>query len=238
MFAADPRRAALDRVIAAGERAVAIRPDYLPALVDLGGYYIAKGDGEPGSGASAWYAKGVDVLERARDLDTRAAERFVAKMLARGARAASIPAYGNDTLYANLGLAYLRLGRLDDALAAYERCRNLDPGNPTRYVDLSAVLARLARWDAASITLLEAVTIDGGQQDAARRLVELYRRIDPGGHAVVGDDEAEARINVDDPLVRHHRCQAFAELARIHDDAKQQAAALRFHELERRFCDR
>jgi protein O-mannosyl-transferase len=238
MFAADPRRAALDRVIAAGERAVAIRPDYLPALIDLGGYYIARGDGEAGSGASTWYAKGVDVLERARDLDARAAGRFVAKMLASGARTASIPAYGNDTLYANLALAYLQLGRLDDALAAYEHCRNLDPGNPTRYVDLSAVLARLGRWDDASIALFEAVTIDGGQQDAARRLVELYRQIDPDGHAVVSDDAGGARINVDDPLVRRHRCQALAGLARIHDDARQHAAALRFRELERRFCDR
>src|SRR5262249_27491563 len=95
MFAADPRHTAIDRVIGAGEQAVAIRPDYLPAMIDLGGYYIARGDLEGG----VWYARSVEVLERARDLDVRAARRFVEKMVAHDARPDSIPDYGNEVLY-------------------------------------------------------------------------------------------------------------------------------------------
>ena len=38
LFAADPQHRVLERVIAEAERAVAIRPDYLLALIDLGGY--------------------------------------------------------------------------------------------------------------------------------------------------------------------------------------------------------
>ena len=159
-------------------------------------------------------------------------------MLARGARPEAIPEHGNPLLCGNLSLAYVRAGRLDDALAAYEQVRHLDPTNPTRYVDLSAVLSRLGRWEEASVALFEAVTIDTGHEDAARRLVEVYRRFYPEGHAVLGDGVADARINLDDPVVHRHRCQAFAGLARIYDEAKRPAAAARVRGLEGRFCAR
>src|SRR5881628_1431545 len=35
---------AFDRVIAEGERALAIRPDYVLAMMDVGSYYVIKGD--------------------------------------------------------------------------------------------------------------------------------------------------------------------------------------------------
>jgi hypothetical protein len=75
---ADP--AALARVVAAGEQAVALRPDYEQALVDLGGYYVTMGDkvaaASPGA-STLWYEKAVGVLEQARTLDERGTARFV-----------------------------------------------------------------------------------------------------------------------------------------------------------------
>ena len=235
-FAVDPRHAVVDRVIAAAERAIAIRPDYLPALVDLGGYYLVRGDAAAGADADAWYAKSVAVLERGRELEARAARRFADKMLARGERPDAIPAWGNELLHANLALAYVRAGRLADAAAAYERACRLDPTNPARYVDLSAVLARLDRWEEASVALFEAMTIDAGRTDAAARLVEVYRRFDPGGNAVLGDGAAGARINLDDPLVHRHRCRALAGLAGIYDDARRRDLAASVRDLARRLC--
>jgi tetratricopeptide (TPR) repeat protein len=242
LFVADRERTGIDRVIAEGERAVALRPDYLPALVDLGSYYLVKGDlaaREPAEGAArAWYDRSVAVLERARTLDQASARRFREKMLARGHAPSAIPDVGNGELYRNLSLAYVRAERLEDALGAYEQSRRLRPSDPTHYVDLSAVLARLGRWEEAAVALFEAVTLDPDNRDAGMRLVEIYRTFYPEGRAVGSDDPTRLVINLDDPAVRNHRCRAYDGLARIYTDARRPEEAAKFRELAAQQCRR
>jgi tetratricopeptide (TPR) repeat protein len=221
-FAADPDHTDLAHVIAAAERALTIRPDYQQALVDLGSYYVVEGDrlaGRAPAEASAAYARAVAVLERARPLEERAKARFVEKMLARGHARETIPDYGDRTLYNNLSLAYLGADRPADALVAYERSRSLDPANPAHYVDISAVLLRLGRWEDAATTLFEALAIAPGHRDAATRLVEVYRlfaREEPGP---LRDGAEGARLDLGHPLVYRHRCRAFTDLAGIFTQA-------------------
>jgi hypothetical protein len=70
----------------AAEQAVAIRPDYQQALVDLGSYELRLGDtfaGQPDV-AQRWYEKALTALESARAIDEKSTARFVEKMRARG----------------------------------------------------------------------------------------------------------------------------------------------------------
>jgi tetratricopeptide (TPR) repeat protein len=234
LLADGPPEAALDRAIGEAEQAVAIRSDYLDALVDLGGYYIRKGD-QLADGA-AWYAKSVALLEQARPLDARGAHRFVEKMVARGHAQATLPDHGNPALYQNLALAYARSARFEDALAAYEQVRRLQPADVTHYIDVSAVLCNLGRWEDAAVALLQAITIDPGSRDVAARLVEVYRRFFPEGHALIEDAAGRVQINLDDPAVRRHRCRAYQGLAGIYARAKLPGPATRMRELAARFC--
>jgi tetratricopeptide (TPR) repeat protein len=227
LFAADPQHRVLERVIAEAERAVAIRPDYLLALIDLGGYYIVRGDVSAAGGgeAAGWYAKAVEVLERGRVLDDQVNRRFAEKLVATGRESRGIAQLGNIELHQNLGLAHLRLGRFADALAAYERTRELEPTDPSRYVDVSAVLCHLGRWEEAAIALFQAVTVRPEDRDAPMRLVEVYRTFDPDGHETVSDGPDRVTVALDSPVVHRHRCAAFAGLQQIFTRANQPRAA-------------
>lgn len=238
LYAADARHAELGRVIAEAERAVAIRPDYLDALTDLGSYHVARGDTAASpTDRQLSYAKAAEVLERARMLDVAVTKRFREKMEARGVGVDTLPDTGSPGLYNNLALAYERLGNLDAALIGYARVRVLEPLNASRYVDLSAVLCRLGRWEECAVILFEALAISPDNRDAAARLVEVYRTFDPGGTTIVNDGHG-ARVRLDDAVVRTHRCRAARELTAILTKARQTAAAAGARRWEEESCER
>jgi len=222
----------LDTVIALGERAVAIRPDYQNALVALGGHYVVKGDElaerSGAADASPWYERSVAVLERARALDAAAVERFRRSMAARGVAPDAIPDRADANLYNNLSLAYVRTGRLPEALAAYERSRDLDPLNARRHSDVAAVLAQLGRWQDATVEMFEAVLLAPGDAELRSWLVELLRRSAPGSVATLAPDRVE--VDAGHPDVRRHRCAALEALVR---DARAAGDAERTASFER-----
>jgi tetratricopeptide (TPR) repeat protein len=229
LFAADPDGRDLDRVIAAAERAVALRPDYEQALADAGGYLVTKGDRVAASApdeARGWYEKAVASLERARAIEQGTTDRFIEKMRARGRAPDAIPDVGDSALHGNLALAYVRTARLDDALAEYETVCRLEPLDPTRLLDVAAVLVRLGRWEDAAVTLFEAVAVAPGDRRAPERLAELYRTFRAGA---VAADSSSVRIDVDDPFVRRHRCRSWRELANRFARAQLQTAAADAH---------
>jgi tetratricopeptide (TPR) repeat protein len=239
LFAADGQRN-LQRAIEEAEQAVAIRPDYLPALIDLGGYYVARGDAaatEEGDGTT-WYERAVAVLDRARALDRSANRRFGEKMLAKRRDGQGIPRLGNIELYQNVALAFGRLGRFADALEGYEEARALAPSDPSRYVDISAVLCQLGRWEEAAVALFQAVAIQPEARDAPTRLVEVYRTFDPDGRQTARDAQGRVTVNLDDPGVRRHRCAAYEGLGRIFADANQPGAEAQAKEWYARHCAR
>lgn len=236
LYAADRDHSRLDRVIPEAERAVAIRPDYLDALSDLGSYYVVAGEraGEPV--AQAWYARAVDVLERGRMLDVAVARRFREKMEASGRPPDALPDTGSPFLYNNLALAYAHRGRLEDARTAYERVRALEPLDPSHYVDLSSVLCRLGRWQECAVTLFEALAIAPDHHDAAGRVVQVYRVFDADGHAIAEDRSGHLQVNLDDAMVHDHRCRAARELTTILRRARQLDPAASARRREERWC--
>lgn len=225
LFAARSRPADLDAAIALGERAVAIRPDYQNALVALGGHYVVKGDSVAPSRpqeASAWYARAVGVLERARELDEESVGRFRRRMAERGTPDAAIPDRADLLLYNNLSLAYLRAGRTADALAAYERSRDLEPLVARRHADVAVVLVESGRWEEAAVELFVANAIAPEDAELETWLVELYRRFggEPSGMV------ASAGSNpLDSPIARGHRCRALAVVAGLYSAAGREADA-------------
>jgi tetratricopeptide (TPR) repeat protein len=220
----------LARVVTHAERAVAIRPDYIQALVDLGTYYMSVGDAiaaQQNSAARQWYEKAVTVLETARTLDEKSSARFVEKMRERGHPDDTIPEVGNGILFNNLSLAYVKVEHLEDALEAYRRMRRLAPLNPALYRDIALLQNTLGHTDAAAITLWEAVTLDEDDADAKQRLVEIYRATTADTPIVTDGPSGETQLHTAHPIVARHRCQAWSELAEIFQRARLHAFAAR-----------
>jgi hypothetical protein len=117
----------IDRIIQEGERTRAVveeyplSPLYRASIVylHLGAYYRIKGDlllqSDPDT-ARSWYQKSADSLNNAVVSDHAFNEDNHQKELARGRLPDQIPDIGNQEIYANLGLVYMRLGQHQDAL--------------------------------------------------------------------------------------------------------------------------
>ncbi len=73
----------------------------------------------------------------------------------------------------DLGLAYLNLGRLDEAGKELKEASVLDPKDPQVHYALSAFYARTGEIDAAN---REFKTLQGLDQNLARKLVEQIRK--------------------------------------------------------------
>lgn len=229
----------IDAIVALGERAIEIYPDYQGALVALGGHYVVKGDrlasrGAPAEASQA-YSRAVVFLERARVLD----EGEHARRLRASARDyAGIPPElrGDANLFNNLSLAYLRTGRVVEALAAYERSRDLDPLRARRHADVAVVLHQLGRWEEAVLELSVAAILAPEDAELGQWLVELYRQRGGPEPTAVVTTGAVARLNLDHPDVRRHQCTALVRSAALLAAAGRDSEAEALRARRRSFC--
>jgi tetratricopeptide (TPR) repeat protein len=97
--------------------------------------------------------------------------------------------------YYILGKAYAQLGRFEEAVRAYSRTVALSPGYGEAYSDLGFALGRLGLRDEQERAYLRAISLlpgspvayfnlglaylGRGDREAARRMVEALRRVDP-----------------------------------------------------------
>jgi tetratricopeptide (TPR) repeat protein len=215
--------AALSAAIARTEQAVAIRPDYQQALVDLGSYQLRLGDAFAGQPevAQRWYEKALTALEAARAVDEKSTARFVEKMRARGNPDDAIPAAGDAVLFNNLAIAYVKLNNADGALDAYVRLRRLQPTNGVHHRHNAALPAAGGQPDLAAVALFQANAIDDGDDAAKQRLADLYRSYPAGADPIVTTGpQGDTQIHTGNPIVRGHRCRGFRELVGIFTDAR------------------
>jgi pentatricopeptide repeat protein len=217
----DPQE--LARVVRQAERAVEIRPDYLPAIVDLGSYYLRLGDAigvTDGGAARLWYERAVSVLETGRPIDERTSARFVEKMRDRGNADDTIPEVGSGILYNNLAIAYVRLGNLELARTAYDSMRRLSPTSAPLYRDIAAIEKALGHGDEAAIALWQAIAI-ADDPDAKQQLADVYRDVPAGDAPIVTQGPSgETQVHTSHPVVRAHRCRALHELVAIFTRAR------------------
>jgi len=98
--------------------------------------------------------------------------------------AAAAAAPHNDVLFYNLGLIYWRHGRLDEAIAAFERSHEINPrhlashGRPQASARIDELRTERARIDAVETTLADDPALRAAQPGSAthhRRLAELLR---------------------------------------------------------------
>jgi tetratricopeptide (TPR) repeat protein len=226
------------RAIAEAAAATAIRPDYLQAWVDLGGYHLLDGvqASEHGDEAAARgaYRRALDAFRTAVPLDHAAARRFRRAMRAWGRAADTIPDYGNTALYQRLLLTRARLGHWHGVLASARTLQRLDPWHPGPHVDASAALVKLGRLDDAAVSLHQALLLGG--EDAGSRLASVYHLLgDAAGGAVVRQGDGLALAG-NHPLVRRHRCRGLEQLSRLFADAALPDQAVRFAAMARDAC--
>ncbi|HYW41249.1 MAG TPA: hypothetical protein VE959_00240 [Bryobacteraceae bacterium] len=221
----DPPRHSIDDAIAETETAMAIVAG-LPAArgpnnvyAQLGELYRQKGESLDQKGAGGvhvvteasrtWYDRAAEVLSRGVVVDRAVAAGMRQQELARGKRPGQIAPFGLDRLYASLGLTNLRLGRPQQALAAFLEERRLDPGNPAIYRNISSAQLASGRLEEAAVALMGAQFVSNSDLDTFD-IRNLYDRMDGSGCAV-----ARRILPVLDtgcPLVHRDICAALLDV--------------------------
>lgn len=84
---------------------------------------------------------------------------------------------GHNVSWLNLGTAYLDAGQPGDAVAALERCREIDPENAQMRLNLMMAYLQAGRWDAAD-ALLDVVLTGTTLEDAEARGQYAFARAD------------------------------------------------------------
>ena len=221
----------IDRIIEEAEKArEVLEKKSLSALnrasivyLHLGAYYQIKAnilaEHNPGL-ARHWYQQSADALNTGVLSDRAFNEDNRRKELARGRAPDRIVDVGNDQIYSNLGLAYMRLGQYQNALNAYFAMRHLVPTNPDAYLNIGSVYLASGQASEAAISLLEAVILDGNRKEALQPLVEIFRRIDHQDCAIILS-EGQSRLNADCAVVHDHICSAQSDLVQALIEAKQ-----------------
>ncbi len=221
----------IDRIIEEAEKARDVmdaKP--LPALyrasivyLHLGAYYRLKGDilarHSPDSGRP-WYQKSIEVLNTATLSDHAFNEDNRQKELARGRAADQIPDVGNQQIYLNLGLSYMRLGQYPDALNAYLGLRHLAPTDPDAYINIASAYLASGHAAEAAVSLIQALLLDDSRKEALQALTDIYRRTGHESCALIMTS-GPARLNNDCPIVHDHLCAACSDLAHVFIETKQ-----------------
>ena len=236
LHAADRDRSKLDLVIAEMETARQIlerkplpleRQDY-SVYADIGFYNLEaaerlKSDPSASARASDYYRRALAALERALAIES-AAIRALQEEASRTGRPVALDEIGDPHVDENLGLAALRLGQFEKALAAYSRLVARSPGNPKGHRGVGLAKIGLGRDEEGAVSLLAALLVSKWDPNVLADAIRVYATKFPGSEAIVSKG-SETNLNPGSPLVHRHLCQAFRQLARAFSAAGQQEAA-------------
>jgi tetratricopeptide (TPR) repeat protein len=224
------------RVLHEAERAIAILddlPNTLNATMpyrDLGFYYLSKGealaqrnaDGSlavPSEESRQWYAKALGVLQHGTAIDAAFNTTARQALAAREKNSRFLPTFGNAQLYADLGVAYLRLNEPSDAVAAYLHQLRITPSNPAVYRSLAGAYLKLGSTQAAAASLWGAFVL-GGAAETTPYLLRFYNDLYPQSCATYFHEGHEF-LNTDCALAHAHLCSAIQNVMAAHSDAGQ-----------------
>jgi tetratricopeptide (TPR) repeat protein len=227
LFAQDPVHN-LDAAIASGEAAWKILrvlpPDeiYQQTPARLGAYYRMKGDAVGLPQSRPWYEKSLAILERARESSQAIEKAYDRAQLAHGKPLATRLAY--QPVYADLGLAFMRLGRYDEAIEAIRHGREVDPRTPELYDLLAAAYTAQGDPRLAATTVLEKVLLLGATPEALGQLSQLYG----AASCAVARGNGWIRLNEACPQIQPDLCLALADLMDLLRAARLPEASAQF----------
>jgi tetratricopeptide (TPR) repeat protein len=215
LYGRDPQRRRLDEVIAVAERGRAIvEREPVPlarqsgdVYASLGAYFVEKGELTPlhSPQRAESYRRAVELLEH-----VTAIERAVTAELARHSTQ-DLSGLGDFHVYGNLGVAYLRLGEFDRALAAYQRMHRLAPTESKGYLGAAFVNAGLGRRQEAITCALQALLLDTSNQSVWQILFDFYRQAGLASQAIRMNN-GQPQLDVSAPLVKEQICAAYRGL--------------------------
>jgi len=92
----------------------------------------------------------------------------------------------------NLGLAYLALGRNNEALPGFRRSVELDPGYAAAHHNYAEVLRRSSRFEESAAQYMEAIRIRGDEYETCWGLGDCWARLGRNADALLAFDRAIA----------------------------------------------
>lgn len=227
LFLSDPGGTQIDRVIAHGEKAIAIAGDsYEPLFTRLGIYSMRKGDllgaaqGDAGPTVSSrerreWYEKAVKALYQAATIGNH---QTIDSMRRRGEKAPEGPdalAVGGDPeTYYQLGIALRALGRKTEAFKAFRNLRQVAVYDYRGYVLMANLYEEANDPAGAARLLLQTVLLDNRAQGIVDSLARIYQKM-PGGECAIQQEQGKAAMNFICPLVQQHICEANVQLVEL-----------------------
>jgi tetratricopeptide (TPR) repeat protein len=198
---------------------------------DIARYYLNKGDlltrrvdatmnSVPPEGAKA-YERSAEALERARDMDRAVNSASRVSRIQRGVKTEDIMDVGNFRIYQNLGVAYLRLRRFDDAAQAFKDMRRLEPMSAHVYFNLGIVMLQQQQLELASLHLMQALVLQSDWAEAWDKLNMIFNAVAPQAQIVQIDPATgQRRLNAGHPLVRRLLNDSMVNLVQVLIDTK------------------
>ncbi len=199
-------RGRIDDAIEEFQKIITVRPEYVPAYVNLGSAYRQKGQ----------FEKALAVLGKAKEVDPKNAvvhSQVGAVYLDLGKFDDAAKAYGTaieidpadaDAL-ANLGLALAQDGKIQGALPYFKKSLYLNPNSPSTRKSLGYAYSLVKNWHAAIDELLRARALDAADPGVEKTLSAILRK-------ALNDLDAARRDDPKDP--RAHYYYAYAAAAK------------------------
>ncbi len=214
----------VDQALPEAERAWEIVRGLPPADVptqipmNLGAFYLLKGDRVGAPQNAEWYRKAATVLDEGKR-DTQAyGDKYDRLQRAQG-KGPALRIERQD-IYLALGTAYRKLGMFDRARDAYVYGRKLDPTRVEFYGALAANDMDAGNPMGALMALEQQAMLDGGQPSTMSALRDAASKI-PGAQCALTENGS---LNLRCPAL--NACAALADLARANYEGRRKDDAL------------
>jgi tetratricopeptide (TPR) repeat protein len=208
---------------------------------DVARYYLSRGDAQTRKvdpmmqnlpeNAKVSYEHSAEALERAREMDQAVNQASRESRLARGVPTTEILDVGNFRIYQNLGVAYLRLRRFDDALQAFNDMQRLEPTQGDVYYNKAIAWLSKGQLEPALHELLRALILKSDSNEYWEKLNLAFANALPGQQVVLKLPDGRWNLNAEHPLVRRLINESLLGLMQIMVDTKRWQQAMEVYQL-------
>lgn len=229
----------VDAAIARAEIGLAVldaRPLPLPLrnnllFKDLAIFYTRKAEfllrREERGEANRFFLKSIEMLLRAREVDSYANRDSRRVRLSRGLEPDEIGDVGDPDIYKLLAHDYLQLERWNDAADAARWARHIAPGMPDAHRLLGDANLGLNRPEDAIVNFIQSLIWQPEDLALWARVRSVYEQLGVAP-VPIADTPAGPRVDTATPVGHAHYLRACVDLAKLLHDAKMYEAAAAF----------